>query len=52
MFHRLGHVPTSGLRPTARYALGAVLLHQLTLWHHHLLARHLRVGLKSFVRAV
>ena len=51
IFNCLGQVPTKGLRATSRFVLGAVLLYQLTLWHHHLLQRDLRVGLKSFVLA-
>jgi hypothetical protein len=44
-------VPTRGLRATTRYVLGAVLLYQLTLWHHQRMERNPRVGVKSFVRA-
>ena len=51
IFGCLGHVPTRGLRQTRRFALGAVLLYQLTLWHHALLGRDLRVGLKPFLLA-
>jgi hypothetical protein len=50
-FNCLGQVPTRGLRATTRYVLGAVLLYQLTLWHHQRLERDLRVGVKSFVLA-
>jgi transposase len=51
IFNCLGQVPTRGLRATTRYVLGAVLLYQLTLWHHYLVQRDLRVGVKSFVLA-
>ena len=46
-----GAVPTRGLRATRRFALGAVLLYQLTLWHHAIAERDLRQGLKPFLRS-
>jgi transposase len=46
-----GAVPTRGLRATRLFALGAVLLYQLTLWHHAIEARDLRQGLKPFLRS-
>ncbi len=46
-----GAVPTRGLAATRRFALGAVLLYQLTLWHHALVERDLRQGLKPFLRS-
>ena len=49
LFHCLGQVPTHGLRATARYTLGAVLLSQLTAWKHHRVERDLHMSLKSFV---
>ena len=51
IFGCLGAVPTRGLVPTRHLALGAVLLYQLTLWHHHAAGRSLRVGLKSCLLA-
>ena len=44
-------VPTRGLRATRRFALGAVLVYQLTLWHRFEAGDDLRVGLKPFLRA-
>ncbi len=44
-------VPTRGLLPTRRFALGAVLVYQLTLWHRFEAGDDLRVGLKSFLKA-
>ena len=44
-------VPTRGLRATRRFALGAVLVYQLTVWHHFEAGLDLRVGLKPFLRA-
>jgi hypothetical protein len=35
--------------PTRLFALGAVLLYQLTLWHHAIADRNLRQGLKPFL---
>jgi hypothetical protein len=46
-----GAVPTRGLSKTPLFALGAVLLYQLTLWHHAIAQRDLRVGLKPFLLA-
>jgi hypothetical protein len=51
IFGCLGSVPTRGLLATQRFLLGAVLLYQLTLWHHHEARRSLRVGLKPFLLA-
>jgi DDE family transposase len=51
IFDGHGQVPTKGLRPTQRFALGAILAYQLTLlyrFEHHL---DLRVGLKPFLKA-
>lgn len=44
-------VPTRGLRATRRFALGAVLVSQLTLWHRFEAGLDLRIGLKPFLRA-
>ena len=44
-------VPTRGLRATRLFVLGAVLLYQLTLWHHAIAARDLRQGLKPFLHS-
>lgn len=52
IFEAHGQVPTKGLVATRRFALGAIFLYQLVLlyrFHHNL---DLRVGLKSFIRAV
>ena len=49
IFGCLGNVPTRGLMPTRLFALGAVLLYQLTLWHHAIADRDLRQGLKPFL---
>ena len=46
-----GPVPTRGLMPTSRFVLGAVLVYQLTLLHHHHAGLDLRVGLKPFLQA-
>jgi hypothetical protein len=51
IFDVYGSVPTRGLVPTQRFALGAVFLYQLTLlyrFEHH---QDLRVGLKAFLKA-
>jgi hypothetical protein len=50
-FGCLGQVPTRGLVPTQRFALGAVLVYQLTLLHRHEIGADLRVGLKPFLQA-
>jgi hypothetical protein len=44
-------VPTRGLTATRRFALGAVLVYQLTLWHRFEAGDDLRIGLKPFLRA-
>jgi transposase len=49
LFGCLGNVPTRGLLPTRLFALGAVLLYQLTLWQHAIADRDLRQGLKPFL---
>jgi Transposase DDE domain len=46
-----GPVPTRGLAATSRFVLGAVLVYQLTLLHHHHARLDLRVGLKPFLQA-
>jgi hypothetical protein len=51
IFGCLGQVPTRGLVPTQRFALGAVLVYQLTLLHRHATGADLRVGLKPFLQA-
>jgi hypothetical protein len=51
IFDAHGSVPTRGLARTRRFALGAVLVYQLTLlyrFEHH---QDLRVGLKAFLKA-
>jgi hypothetical protein len=49
IFGCLGNVPTRGLTQTRLFALGAVLLYQLTLWHHAIAHRDLRQGIKPFL---
>ena len=46
-----GPVPTKGRRATARFALGAVLVYQLALWHRFEQGLDLNVGLKHFLKA-
>jgi len=48
-----GHaqVPTRGLVNTKRFALGAILVYQLALWHRHEHNLDLKVGFKPFLRA-
>lgn len=46
-----GAVPTRGLVATKRFALGAVFLYQLALWHRFTTGNELRVGLKAFLCA-
>jgi hypothetical protein len=51
MFDAHGQVPTKGLTNTRRFALGAVVVYQLTLWYRHEHGLDLRVGLKPFLKA-
>ncbi len=44
-------VPTRGLIRTTRWVLGAVVVYQLVLLHHHHAGRDLRKGLKPFLQA-
>ncbi len=44
-------VPTRGLLATRRFALSAVLVYQLTVWHRFEAGDDLRVGLKHFLKA-
>lgn len=46
-----GQVPTRGETNTARFALGAVFVYQLTLLYRHEHHLDLRVGLKPFLKA-
>jgi Transposase DDE domain len=46
-----GQVPTKGLTNTRRFALGAILVYQLSLWYRFEHGLDLRVGLKSFLKA-
>lgn len=46
-----GAVPTRGLVATQRFALGAVLVDQLLLWHRHQQGLDLRLGLKPALKA-
>jgi len=49
LFDVRGAVPTTGLVNTQRFALGAVLVYHLTLWHRHEHNPDLRVGLDPFL---
>src|SRR5262245_8076535 len=51
IFDAHGQVPTKGLSNTRRFALGAILVYQLTLWYRHEHDLDLRVGLKPFLKA-
>ena len=51
IFGCLVQVPTRGLVPTQRFALGAVLVYRLTLLHRHETGADLRVGLKPVLQA-
>jgi hypothetical protein len=51
IFGCLGQVPTRGLVGTQRFALGAILVYQLTLLHRFETGADLRVGLKPFLQA-
>lgn len=51
IFGCLGQVPTKGLIPTSRFALGAVLVYQLSLLHRFENEANLRVGLKPYLQA-
>jgi hypothetical protein len=42
---------TLGLTNTRRFALGAILVYQLTLWYRFEHGLDLRVGLKPFLKA-
>src|SRR5579864_9356941 len=51
IFDCRGAVPTRGLRATRLFALGAVVLYQLTLWHQAIAERDLRQGLTPLLRS-
>jgi len=51
IFNGHDRVPTKGLVATQRYALGAVLVYQLVLWHRHAQGQSLRKGLKACIKA-
>jgi hypothetical protein len=51
IFDGHGQVPTKGLTNTRRFALGAILVYQLTLWYRFEHGLDLRVGLKPFLKA-
>ncbi len=51
IFEGHGQVPTKGLTNTRRFALGAILVYQLTLWYRFEHGMDLRVGLKPFLKA-
>lgn len=51
IFDGHGQVPTKGLSNTRRFALGAILVYQLTLWYRFEHGLDLRVGLKAFLKA-
>ena len=51
IFDGHGQVPTKGELNTRRFALGAILVQQLTLWYRYEHGMDLRVGLKAFLKA-
>jgi len=51
IFDVRGPVPTRGLANTRRFALGAVFVYQLAVWHRHERGLDLRVGLDPFLKA-
>lgn len=51
IFGCLGQVPTRGLIPTSRFALGVVLVYQLSLLHRFENEAGLLVGLKPYLQA-
>lgn len=51
IFDAHAQVATKGLTNTRRWALGAILVYQLTLWYRHEQGLALRVGLKHFLKA-
>jgi Transposase DDE domain len=51
IFDSHGQVPTKGLTNTRRFALGAILVYQLSLWYRFEHGLDLRVGLKPFLKA-
>lgn len=51
IFDGHGPVPTRGLRATQRFALGAILVYQLSLLYRHQTSADLRIGLKAFLKA-
>jgi len=51
IFDAHGAVPTKGWCNTRRFALGAILLYQLTLWYRFEQGLDLRTGLKAFLKA-
>jgi hypothetical protein len=51
IFDGHGQVPTKGLTNTRRFALGAILVYQLSLWYRFEHGLDLRVGLKPFLKA-
>ena len=44
-------VPTRGLTATRRFAVGAVVVYHLTVWHRFKAGEDLRVGRKPFLKA-
>lgn len=51
IFDAHGQVATKGLINTRRFALGAIIVYQLTLWYRFEHGLDLRVGLKPFLKA-
>jgi hypothetical protein len=51
IFDAHGPVPTNGLANTRRFALGAILVYQLALWHRHEHGLDRRVGRKPARKA-
>ena len=52
IFDAHAQVPTKGLINTRRFALGAILVYQLSLWYRFEHGLDLRIGLKPFLKAV
>ena len=51
IFDGHGQVPTKGLLPTQRFALGAIFVYQLALLYRFKHDLDLCVGLKAFLKA-
>lgn len=51
LFGLHGAVPTTGIRATKRYLLGAIFVYQLALWYRFEHGLSLQTGIKAFLRA-